>query len=158
MTWQSLFQAAWVSFFVCAVVGGCGEQTGEDGAAGRQQFAESCEMLRHFVQTHPNTTIVKFDQEDLNHDGRVDLVVMYRMSEEKNMMRVVLDLGGSYFETNEVPAPHSNQVIQFRDIDGKPPMEFIVQGMKGAKVGFAVFRIEENQLVDLFGEGMEDCC
>jgi len=37
-------------------------------------------------------------------------------------------------------------------------MEFIVQGSKGNKTGFAVFRIENNQLVDLFGEGMEDCC
>ena len=49
-------------------------------------------------------------------------------------------------------------MIQLRDIDKKPPMEFIVQGAKGSKMGFAVFRIEENRLVDLFGEGMEDCC
>jgi len=83
---------------------------------------------------------------------------MYRVDPDHNGMRVILDFGGFYLETNEVPAPYSDQVIQFRDIDRKPPMEFIVQGARGVKMGFAVFRIEENRLVDLFGEGMRDCC
>jgi len=86
------------------------------------------------------------------------LLVMYRVSEQKNMMRVILDLDEGFLATNEVPAPIEDQIIQFKDIDKKPPMEFIVQGSKGNKTGFAVFRIENNQLVDLFGEGMEDCC
>ena len=80
------------------------------------------------------------------------------VSEQKNMMRVILDLDEGFLATNEVPAPIEDQIIQFKDIDKKPPMEFIVQGSKGNKTGFAVFRIENNQLVDLFGEGMEDCC
>ena len=60
--------------------------------------------------------------------------------------------------TNEVPAPVSNQVITFKDIDDKPPLEFIVQGMKGSNLGYAIYRVEGSILENLFGEGMEDCC
>jgi len=55
-------------------------------------------------------------------------------------MLVVLGKPGAYQCTNEVPAPVSNQVITFKDIDDKPPLEFIVQGMKGANVGYAIYR------------------
>ena len=115
-------------------------------------------LLQHFEQAYPGLEVIKIARSDLNDDGRDDLIVIYRVSGDKNMMRVILDLGEGFLATNEVPAPHSNQVIQFRDIDKKPPMEFIVQGTKGAKSGFAIFRVEGNQLVDLFGEGMADCC
>jgi hypothetical protein len=57
-----------------------------------------------------------------------------------------------------VPAPVSNQVITFKDIDDKPPLEFIVQGMKGSNLGYAIYRVEGSILENLFGEGMEDCC
>jgi hypothetical protein len=73
-------------------------------------------------------------------------------------MLVVLDIKGGYQCTNEVPAPVSNQVITFKDIDDKPPLEFIVQGMKGANIGYAIYRVDGTKLEDLFGEGMKDCC
>lgn len=115
-------------------------------------------LLQYFEQTYPGLELIKIARKDLNGDGRDDLIVMYRLSGDKNMMRVILDLGDGFLATNEVPAPIEDQIIQFRDIDKKPPMEFIVQGSKGSKSGFAVFRIENHRLVDLFGEGMEDCC
>lgn len=73
-------------------------------------------------------------------------------------MRVILSTDGTYTITNDVPAPVSNQTITFKNIDDKPPMEFIVQGMKGANMGYAVYRIENSKLVDLFSEGMAGCC
>lgn len=115
-------------------------------------------LLQYFEQSCPGLGVIKIARCDLNADGREDLIVIYGVSDDKNMMRVILDLGEGFLATNEVPAPIEDQVIQFKDIDRKPPMEFIVQGSKGIKSGFAVFRIENNQLVDLFGEGMEDCC
>lgn len=115
-------------------------------------------LYHYFVTQKPGKEVIKYAFGDLNNDGGEDLIIIYKVGKGKNMMCVILALGEKYVSTNEVPAPVSNQVIQFKNIDDKPPMEFIVQGMKGAKVGYAIFRIENGQLVDLFGEGMEDCC
>ena len=116
------------------------------------------ELLLQFEALNPGREVIKYAAQDLNEDGRLDLVVIYRVSPEKNMMRIVLDLGGQFTQTNEVPAPYSTQVISFRDIDNKPPMEIVVQGTKGAKFGYAIYRVEGTRLDDLFGEGMEGCC
>jgi hypothetical protein len=143
---------------VLASLAGCGEEQRDRSTPLNEGLNEVTERLQFFRTQHPTLEIIKWAEEDLNADGRKDLVVMYRVDPDQNRMRVILDLGGEYLETNEVPAPYSDQVVQFRDIDRKPPMEFIVQGVRGVKMGFAVFRIEENRLVDLFGEGMRDCC
>ncbi|MCE5336149.1 MAG: hypothetical protein LLG06_16320 [Desulfobacteraceae bacterium] len=116
------------------------------------------EVPTRFAARCSGRDIIKWAVQDLNNDGREDLIMIYRISPEKNMMRVILDLEGGFSETNEVPAPHSNQVISFRDIDRKPPMEIVVQGTRGTKFGYAIFRVEGTELTDLFGEGMEGCC
>jgi len=95
---------------------------------------------------------------DVDADGRADLVVIYRLDGQKNGMRVVLSEPRGYRATNEVPAPIENQRITFREIDDAPPLEFTVQGSKGPRHGYAVFRVEGGTLVNLFGHGMEDCC
>lgn len=149
--------AAWlIGALFCLI--GCGEDPGDRTTAVTEALMASNERLHFFRTQHPTLPIIKWAEADLNADGRPDLIVMYRIDPDHNGMRVILDFGGSYIETNEVLAPYSDQMIQLRDIDRKPPMEFIVQGARGVKMGFAVFRIEENRLVDLFGEGMEDCC
>ncbi|WP_049766440.1 Cys-Cys-COOH (seleno)protein SaoC [Syntrophobacter fumaroxidans] len=142
----------------CLVAAACGERPKGEKGAEKAQTPVSGVLLEHFKRWNPQREVIKWAEADLDNDGRRDCIVIYRVAREKNMMRVVLDRGGNFVDTNEVPAPYSDQVIQFRDIDGKPPMEFIVQGAKGAKMGFAVFRVEEGWLTDLFGEGMEDCC
>ncbi len=116
------------------------------------------ELLQYFISTHQDSEVRKCAGADLNNDSIEDLVVIYRKSEDKNKMLVVLGGPGEYQCTNEVPAPVSNQVITFKDIDNKPPLEFIVQGMKGAHVGYAIYRVDGTRLEDLFGEGMKDCC
>ena len=115
-------------------------------------------LYRHFAKVYPGREVVTWACKDLDNDGRDDLILIYKVDKEKKAMRVILNAKGKYAITNDVPAPVSNQVITFKDIDKKPPMEFIVQGAKGSKVGYAVYRIENGKLVDLFGEGMADCC
>lgn len=153
---SSIIAVSLIGVLVC--LAGCGEEQRDRPDPLNEGLRACTERLQPFRTQHPTLEIVKWAEEDLNADGRKDLVVMYRIDPDHNMMRVILDFGGTYLETNEVPAPYTDQVIQFRDIDRKPPMEFIVQGTRGVKMGFAVFRIEENRLVDLFGEGMRDCC
>lgn len=145
-----------------AVTAGCGKAAVDEkdnsdqsaaGAAGQTSPA-----LSYFSLTHPGKEVIKSAAADLNGDSNEDLVVIYRENEEKNRMVVVLGRQDDYICTNETPAPVSNQVITFKDIDDKPPLEFIVQGMKGANVGYGIFRVEGDLLEDLFGEGMRDCC
>ena len=115
-------------------------------------------MLRHFTGNHPNFLILKYAQADLDNDGLEDLIVIYQVAKGHNEMCVLLHQGADFVESNSVPAPVSDQMIQFKDIDNEPPLEFILQGRKGPKVGYAIFRIEDGKLADLFGEGMENCC
>lgn len=136
----------------------CSDRRGDDVSERAVDREVGGALLQHFEQTHPGLEVIRIARGDLNGDGRDDLLVMYRVSGDKNRMRVILALEEGFLATNEVPAPIEDQMVQFRDIDKKPPMEFIVQGSKGNKTGFAVFRIENNELVDLFGEGMEECC
>ena len=116
------------------------------------------DLLKQFAADHPALAILKYAEADLDNDGKQDLVVIYRVAKEKNRMCVMRYKASHITETNSVPAPVADQMIQFRNIDEKPPMEFILQGRKGAKVGYAIFRIEEGLLIDVFGEGMPDCC
>ncbi len=114
--------------------------------------------MRFFAGNHPALLILKYAQADLDNDGMEDLIVIYQIAKDQNEMCVILHHGEGFVESNSVPAPVSDQLIQFKDIDNKPPLEFIVQGRKGSKVGYAIFRFEDGKLADLFGQGMEDCC
>lgn len=147
---------------VCTAACGCGEVSidkGEHSVTSRESATgEPSPCLGFFISTHPGKEALKCAAADLDGDNTEDLVVIYRESGEKNSMLVVLDKKGEYLCTNDVPAPVTNQVITFRDIDDKPPLEFIVQGMKGANIGYAIYRVEGVKLEDLFGEGMKDCC
>lgn len=145
-----------LSFWISCLICGCDGK--KEQAVIDPREIEQNKLLQYFVAANPGKTVILYAQEDLNNDGQKDLLVLYRISREKNMMRVILDMGKTCTETNEVPAPVSHQTVRFKDIDEKPPMEFIVQGMKGAKIGYAIFRIENGQLIDIFGQGMEDCC
>jgi|GEM_PF-435906 len=115
-------------------------------------------LMQYFAGNHPGETILKYAEADLDNNGQKDLIVIYRQATGQNRMTVICCSKLNVEETNAVPAPVADQTIQFKDIDKKPPLEFILQGRKGAKVGYAIFRVENGKLTDLFGEGMEDCC
>ena len=42
--------------------------------------------------------------------------------------------------------------------DKEGEIEIIITGEKKGAVGYAIYRMIDGQPVDLFGEGMEDCC
>jgi hypothetical protein len=115
-------------------------------------------LMQAFVAAHPGQEVLKYAQADLSGDDRDDLIVIYRESKDRNRMCIVRTEGGLIIESNSVPAPVSDQTIRFKNIDNKAPLEFIAQGRKGAVVGYAIFRLEDGVLVDLFGEGFENCC
>jgi len=148
-----------ISLMVLLACVGCAKQPAENnGVRATGELAESDALLQHFLAVHPDKEVIKFARADVNNTGTEDLVVIYQDTRDKKMMEVVFDADGKLKCSNQVPAPASNQLIQFKDIDKQPPLEFIVQGTKGAKFGYAIYRLEEDELRDLFGEGMEDCC
>ncbi|HLR35161.1 MAG TPA: Cys-Cys-COOH (seleno)protein SaoC [Tissierellales bacterium] len=116
------------------------------------------ELLLHFKSEYPDKEVLKCGYEDVNDDGIKDLVVIFNNNKKSNGMVVVLDNGEYYSITEEVPAPIENQTIEFKNIDEIGPIEFIVSGSKNGRFGYAIFRVEDLKIKDLFGEGMEDCC
>lgn len=117
------------------------------------------ELLLFFQETYPNYKVITCGYEDLNGDGHKDLLVIYKVAHRKNEMVIVLDNVNGYKITDPSPAPVDNQEIEFKDIDKTPPMEFIVSGSKDGNFGYAIFRlIDDMEIRDLFGDGMEDCC
>ncbi|WMM24417.1 Cys-Cys-COOH (seleno)protein SaoC [Tissierella sp. MB52-C2] len=117
------------------------------------------ELLLYFNETHPENKVILCGYEDLNDDGRKDLLVIYNESHKKNAMVVVIDTGNGFKLSEHVKAPIDNQVIEFKDIDKTGPIEFIISGSKDGNFGYSIFRlIDDIEIRDLFGEGMEDCC
>lgn len=116
------------------------------------------QMLQAYVASHPGQEILKYAEADINNDGQKDLLLIYRLNKDENRMCLMVSGANAFIESNSVPAPVTDQSIRFKDIDNKPPLEFIVQGRKGAMVGYAIFRYEDGVLLDLFGEGFESCC
>ncbi|MDR7857489.1 Cys-Cys-COOH (seleno)protein SaoC [Tissierella sp.] len=117
------------------------------------------ELLLYFQDTHPDNKVILCGYEDLNDDGLKDLLVIYNEAPKKNAMVVVLDTDNGFKLSDHTHAPIDNQTIEFKDIDKTGPIEFIVSGSKDGKYGYAIFRlIDDTEIKDLFGDGMEECC
>lgn len=117
-------------------------------------------MLAEYLTPTPDVRVVAAVEADVNADALPDVVLIHSSREERGKMTllVLLRRPDGWQASNALPAPVENQQITLRDIDDKPPLEFVVMGSKGIRSGFAIYRVVEGQLVDLFGDGMDDCC
>lgn len=152
--------------------------TYEDGSrVGRNlSYAETVpednKILEAFYEQFPTATMLVACEEDLTNDGKKDLVVIYNTPEADEAsnntalvngghirLTVMIDLGNGeeYKHTEPILAPIENQKIQFQNIDKADEMEFVLQGQKGTKVGYGIFRVIDGKTMNLFGEGMEEC-
>lgn len=152
--------------------------TYDDGTrAGRElNYAENVpednKILQAFKEQFPAATVLVACEEDLTNDGHKDLVVVYNTPEADENSKytelvngghvrllVMIDSGDGehYYHTEPIPAPVENQKIQFQNIDQKDEIEFVLQGQKGSKVGYGIYRVMDDAAVNLFGEGMEEC-
>lgn len=110
----------------------------------------------HYLPAH----VVTCAEADVTDDGITELIVVYglRSAPDQMFMCLVFAGGEELTLSNVMPAPIENQRIRFRDIDTKPPLEFIVMGSKGIYSGFAIYRVTDGIVEDLFDDGMEGCC
>jgi len=143
---------------IALIIVGCVRASTQRASSDDIGVSKDNKLLKYFKGKYREKEVVKCASSDLNNDGTKDLVVIYSAGKEKKRMRVVLDFSRKYSCTNQVPAPVSKQRITFKDIDREPPVEFIVRGSRGSKVGFAIFKIKGTRLFDVFGQNMKDCC
>lgn len=116
------------------------------------------QSLKYFKKNCEFKDIITYAEEDINGDNKKDLVVIYKNKEDHNRLVVVATKDNEYFLTKPVTAPVEDQSITFKDIDSKGVMEVMISGSKKGKFGYAIYRLEGNELEDLFGENMESCC
>ncbi|EPY2307422.1 Cys-Cys-COOH (seleno)protein SaoC [Clostridium sporogenes] len=148
-------------FFVFAIVFllfGCSRNVNEPKQSKNIGVKSDNERLLYFQHKYKDKEVLKCEEKDLNNDDKLDLIVIYKKDNDKNSMVVVLSDKEKYKITNEVSAPIENQKIEFKDIDKKPPIEFVVSGSKNGNFGYAIYRIEKGKIINLFGEDMKDCC
>lgn len=116
-------------------------------------------ILQSFQGKFTKADVIIACEEDITGDGEKDLVIIYQEKKQVKMVTAIsLGVENSYRYSKPVPGPKENQNIQFRNIDKEGVMEFIVSGEKKGAAGYAIYRMIEGEPVDLFGEGMEDCC
>ena len=129
-----------------------------------RQYAPAVEetdpLLVYYRAQYPEKEIVLACSGDLNNDGTNELVVIYRVDASGACESVVLSplADGTWHETPPTPAPQQHQKMRFFNMDKKDEMELLITGDKNGEVGYAIYRLIDGQLINLFGEGMEDCC
>lgn len=134
--------------------------------------AEDHPLLTAFTEWDEEAEVLVACEEDLTNDGVKDLAVIYTTAVDDEHVtasnrgkhrhtRLAVVIGSEDASTPEftepVPAPVENQKIQFKNIDQQDEIEFVVQGSKNGKVGYGIFRVEDKAVINLFGEGMEEC-
>ena len=137
-----------------------------------ENVAEDNKILLKFKELYPEAKILVACEEDLTNDGCKDLVLVMNNPEADEFsgytqltngghirLAVMIDSGdGENYECSlPIPAPVENQRIKFQNIDSQEEIEFILQGQKGAKVGYGIFRVMDGEPISLFDQGFEEC-
>lgn len=130
-----------------------------------KDYAQSVEdthpALQYFHAQNPGRDIFLACEEDLTDDGLKELVVIYHNPEEAVinwMVALISREDGGYDITEPTRAPIENQAIRFFNMDKEGELEFVLTGEKDGEIGYAIYRIIDGELINLFGEAMEDCC
>lgn len=119
--------------------------------------ADGNAALAAFRERFPERNVVLACEEDVTNDALPDLLVIYTEGDLTRFVTAIAGANGDRY-TEPIPAPVENQGIQFKNIDKKDEMEFIISGEKKGAAGYAIYRIIDGQPKDLFGDGMNDCC
>ena len=117
------------------------------------------ELYEVYIKKYSDKELLIFLEGDFSGDNIDDLIIIYRESSYSNkLVGIYKDSNGKVLITTPIPAPIENYTIRFYNIDEKVPNEILVSGQKGANIGFAVYRLENGELISLFENGMEKCC
>jgi hypothetical protein len=137
---------------------GCGKTSTAAVTSSAAEKAASSPCFTYWTYNNPGREWVRLAEADLNGDDTADLLIIYRQDNNKCVMVSILSFKAGFQITAPVDAPVEDQVISIFEMDGKPPREFSVSGRKGINAGSAVFRLEDDKIVQLFSSGYGDCC
>lgn len=118
-------------------------------------------FLKKYQKEFEGHTVIRAAQEDVNNDGKKDLILVYHpKDDEKNYSIVLINKDDKdYILSKTAVAPRENVDIKFKNIDDKDNIEFIISGSKNGNYGYAIYRLEEDlEIRDLFSEDMDNCC
>ena len=127
-------------------------------AAYAAAVSEDDPLLAAFCDRYPERTVLLACGADISDDGLDDLVVISQDGDDISAIALVARPDGGCDETLPVPAPRENQRLRFYNVDGSGRQEVLITGEKDGQVGYAVYRLVDGTLRDLFGEGMANCC
>lgn len=120
---------------------------------------KNTELYKEYMSKCSNKELLTFLEGDFSGDNTDDLIIIYKESDYSNkLVGIYKNSDGKILMTPPIPAPIENYTIRFYNIDEKVPNEILVSGKKGAHIGFAVYRLENGELISLFENGMEKCC
>ena len=138
------------------------EKDKEAEASSKIPYAEMVKdnhkLLKEFRNRYPERTVLLACAEDITNDGVEDIVVISRKDQDISTIVLFSQEDGSLGETPPIPAPRENQHIRFFNMDKLSEIETLITGEKNGMVGYAIYRIMDGEMINLFGEGMEDCC
>lgn len=138
------------------------EKDEEAAASSGVDFAvmvkENHPLLKEFRSRYPERTVLLACAEDITNDDIQDLVVISQLKEDISTIVLYSTEAGELAETPPIPAPRENQHIRFFNMDKLSEIETLITGEKNGQVGYAIYRIMDGEMINLFGEGMEDCC
>lgn len=115
-------------------------------------------LLLEFQRRYPERTVLLACAEDITDDGLEDIVVISQLKDDISTIVLYTDGSEELHETPAIPAPRENQHIRFFNMDKLSELETLITGEKNGQVGYAIYRIMHGEMINLFGEGMEDCC
>ena len=98
---------------------------------------------------------------DLTDDGMEDLIIIFHEDSKTDicwMTVAVMGSDGTWTDLEPVRAPVENQSLRVFEMDGEGPLEVVITGEKEGQIGYAIFRIIDGELINLFAEDMSDCC
>lgn len=134
------------------------EEAASSGVQYAQMVKENHPLLKEFRSRYPDRTVLLACAEDITNDSLEDLVVISQLGRDIETIVLYTDGSKELLETPPILAPRENQHIRFFNMDKLSEIETLITGEKNGQVGYAIYRIMDGEMINLFGEGMEDCC
>ena len=129
----------------------------EDNSIFAKNVSDDNILKKEFEKKFPERKIIIACEEDITGDSIKDLVVISSYGDLIETIALI-DNKTNYIFTEPISAPRENQMIKFFNIDKDNITEVLITGEKKGQVGYAIYRYIDEKLIDIFGEGMEDCC